>query len=194
MNPHFTQADKSLQARCIGCAIPLPATPLAGSCLIADETGRTAYVCPGCSERAANSDIFRHQVESCVRTGVGLVEVRAVFARAGMEIPTTMQSFIAGVLRGVAPRPAAGEPENDEGRTVCTGQADAQHPPICAACGVPVQHSPNFASGDLPVCTACSPHVNGDPRMLATLWACHDKGLTLAQAAHAAGFRPGMRR
>ena len=103
MNPNFTQADHSQQARCVGCSTPLPATPLAGSSLIADEAGRTAYVCPGCSERAANSGVFRHQIESCARMGVGLVELRAVFARAGMDVPTTLQSFIAGVLRGVAP-------------------------------------------------------------------------------------------
>ena len=112
-----------------------------------------------------------------------------------------------------APRPAAvglSPPGNDEGPTGANGQAfkeqsksddpkfthrqtDAQHTPICAAWGVPV-HSPNFATGDISVCNACSPHVDGDPGTLAILWACHDKGLTLAQAAHAAGFRPGVRR
>ena len=112
-----------------------------------------------------------------------------------------------------APRPAAhglSPSGNDKGPTGANGQApkeqseaddskfthrqpDAQHTPICAACGVPV-HSPNLAPGDISVCNACSTHVVGDPGTLAMLWACHDKGLTLAQAAHAAGFRPGMRR
>ena len=104
MNTHFTQADHPLQARCVGCESPRPATPLAGSNLIAcAQTGRSAYVCPECSERAADSGVFRQQIEDCTNTGVSLAKVRAVFAGVGMEVPTTLPSFIAGVLRAAAP-------------------------------------------------------------------------------------------
>ena len=104
MNTNFTQADHPLQARCIGCESLRPATPLAGSHLITClQTGRSAYVCPACSERAADSDVFRRQIEACTSAGVSLAKVRAVFARVGVDVPTTLPSFIAGVLRAVAP-------------------------------------------------------------------------------------------
>lgn len=104
MKPNFTQADHAPQARCVGCESLRPATPLAGSCLLAcAQTGRSAYVCPECSERAADSTVFRAQLEACTYAGVSLAEVRAVFAGVGMEVPTSLPSFIAGVLRAAAP-------------------------------------------------------------------------------------------
>ena len=104
MNTNFTQADHPLQARCVGCESPRPATLRAGSYLLAcAQTGRSAYVCPECYERAADSGVFRQQIEVCTNVGVSLAKVRAIFAGVGMEVPTTLPSFIAGVLRAAAP-------------------------------------------------------------------------------------------
>ena len=193
MNPYFPSQRPSPQdadriahdlAVCVGCEARRPTpTPTDNQDHQCPYSGRSVWVCSNCTVRAKASSEYRELLEICARTGATLVAVSKALAHLGIaEVPTTP----AAVARAI-------EIRRTQGKTSNPGYSEQHKNAHCAACGVPV-HSPNHATGDISVCNECSPHVVDDPRAIGHLWACHDKGLTLAQLAHAAGFRPEVRR
>ena len=69
--------------------------------------------------------------------------------------------------------------------------ADGQPRPIvyrCAGCGCTVEAPATAEPGDLCVCIPCSPHAAGNPRILELMHLAHARGLTLREAAEAAGY------
>ncbi len=60
----------------------------------------------------------------------------------------------------------------------------------CGSCGVPVVARAGSAPRDLFLCTRCSVFAMLDPRYLDLAHDANDRGMTVAEVAEAAGFRP----
>jgi hypothetical protein len=78
---------------CAGCAIR---GQMAGS--VTSKNGHRGYVCAKCVQRSCDDEVFRLTVERCIASGSTKPETEAVFAKLGMEMPTTEP----GVRRVVA--------------------------------------------------------------------------------------------
>ena len=67
--------------------------------------GRIGYACADCHRRAQDDHVFRDSVVRCVATGGTLRETEAIFANAGLTMPTTpagVRALLTGMSRDAA--------------------------------------------------------------------------------------------